>query len=143
LNKPLGSAFNQTTGEFSWRPTIRQAGDFTATFIAKDSNGNQSSPQIITITVPNHAPILNPIGNKTMQYNHLMQFKITAHDPDKIDNPHLKFYSGNLPSGAYLSQTGTFVWTPAKRQVGTYTLRFFVKDPPGLTDSQTITVTIK
>ena len=141
LNKPLGSVFSQTTGEFRWVPTIRQAGDFIVTFIAKDSKGNQSS-EMITITVPNSPPVLSPIGNKTVRVGQVLLFKLNAQDPDRIDQHLLRFYAQNMPKGASLTLSGAFTWRPDKLQTGTYKVRFYVKDPAGAIDDETITITI-
>ena len=141
-NKPRGAHFSERTGEFIWRPDIYQAGSFKVTFTAIDPKDNRAS-QTITITVPNQPPVLNPIGNKTIKAGQLLRFKITAKDPDAIDNPSLRFYSNDLPKGADLSHNGIFTWVPTKKQVGAYKIKIYIKDPPGLTDEETITVSVR
>jgi hypothetical protein len=142
-NMPLGAHFTSKTGLFSWTPTIRQAGTFKVTFIAKDSKGNQSSQVTVAITVPNKAPVLYSVGDKSVLNRHTLSFKLTAYDPDSIDKNHLRFYAEGLPKGAHLGTSGTFRWKPAKNQVGSYKIRFFVKDPPGLTNAETVTLVVK
>jgi subtilisin family serine protease/PKD repeat protein len=142
-NLPQGATFNSATGIFTWTPTYYQAGSYKVTFTVSDGTLSASQTIAITVNNVNGPPVIDPIGNKTVQYNHLLQFKITAHDPDKSDNLHLRFYSDNLPPGAYLSQTGTFVWVPAKRQEGVYSIHFYVKDSHGLTDSKIVTIIVK
>jgi hypothetical protein len=140
-NKPQAAHLNSRTGEFAWRPSIKQAGEFKVTFIAKDSKGNQSQ-ETITITVPNSPPILR-IGNKTVKAGQLRRFRLTAKDPDGIDQPLLRFYAENLPEGARLASSGVFIWKPNKLQIGSYKVRFYVKDPPGAIDDETVTITVR
>ena len=140
---PRGSHLNPKTGKFAWIPTIHQAGVFKVTFTAIDTKGNRSNPVTMTITVPNRPPILSPIGNKTIKAGQLLHFKITANDPNRIDNPLLRFYSDNLPKGANLSHNGVFTWIPTKKQAGTYMVKIYVKDPPGLTDEETVTISVR
>jgi hypothetical protein len=141
-NKPQGAHLNSRTGEFAWRPNINQAGEFRVTFVAKDSKGNKSS-EAITITVPNSPPALNPIGNKTVKAGKVLQFRVTAKDPDRIDQHLLRFYAQGMPKGAHLAPNGVFAWRPSKDQIGSYTVRFYVKDPVGAADDETITITVK
>lgn len=142
-NLPWGAYFNKWTGMFVWVPRIWQAGDFRVTFIAKDRYGHQSS-KTITISVINRAPILNPIGDKTIQARRLLIFKLHADDPDIIDRYSLNYYAEGLPQGAFLGKLGgVFIWVPKANQRGVYRVRFYVKDPPGAIDDETITITVK
>lgn len=141
-NIPKGAQFDKTIGKFMWRPSIYQAGDFKVTFIAKDTIGALSQ-ETITITVPNKAPVLDSISNKIVGVGQLLSFRITAKDPDKIDNSMLRYYAENLPKGAYLYLNGMFMWKPTKDQRGTYTVKFYVKDPPGLSNNKIVTITVR
>jgi hypothetical protein len=88
----------------------------------------------------NLPPVLAYIGNKSANKEELLQFTISATDPDG-DN--LTYSAFNLPSGANFNpSTRTFSWTPASGQAGNYTnVRFRVSDG-SLTDSETLTITV-
>ena len=50
---------------------------------------------------------------------------------------------GALPAGAFFNPvTGLFEWTPGYDQAGSYTLRFSVTDPAGLSDELAVPVRI-
>jgi len=91
----------------------------------------------------NHAPVLEPIGDKFVGVDEKWTFKITATD---FDQDNLTYSAYNLPTGATLDpQTGDFQWTPAENQIGQYPeIIFTVTDDSkgNLTDSETITITV-
>jgi hypothetical protein len=74
----------------------------------------------------NLAPVLNPIGNKTIRADQRLSFSISGHDPDESPGP-LTFIAGNLPRGA-LFKDKYFSWTPGLDQAGTYDVYFMVTD---------------
>ena len=84
---------------------------------------------------PNQPPILNPIGDKSVNRNETLTFAISASDPD---GGTLTYSAQNLPSGAtFNTTTRIFSWTPS--QSGTSQVTFIVSDGE-LQDSETITV---
>jgi len=91
----------------------------------------------------NQPPELDPIGAKTVEEGVLLEFTVTATDPDG-DN--LAYTADNLPSGAtFVSATQVFSWTPDYGQTGVYpNVLFTVTDDgnPPLSDSQAITITV-
>ncbi len=99
----------------------------------------------VTYTVPiqNNSPVFDPIDNKAGQEGQLMEFQLTASDPDPDDI--ITFNAENLPTGASLDQnTGLFSWVPGYDQAGNYEVEFTVTDdgnPLGL-DVEIITITI-
>jgi hypothetical protein len=99
--------------------------------------------QITGTKLPNVEPVLNPIGDKTVNEDALLQFTITAADPD---GDALTYSASNLPSGASFDPTTQiFSWTPGYNQAGVYTnIEFTVTDngtPLGI-DSELITITV-
>lgn len=90
----------------------------------------------------NLAPILDPIGNKTVNEEELLTFTISAIDPDK--DP-LTYSAQNLPRGAifkiFNSTTRIFSWTPSDGQAASYQVAFTVSDG-SLSDSEIITITV-
>ncbi len=95
----------------------------------------------ITVTPVNDAPVLAPIGNKTVVKNTTLTFTATATDVDK--NETLTFSLIGAPAGASINaSTGVFTWTPTT--VGNYTFKVRVTDngTPVLYDEEQITVTV-
>ncbi|MCR4393549.1 MAG: putative Ig domain-containing protein [Dehalococcoidales bacterium] len=93
-------------------------------------------------TLPiNRAPVLNPIGNKTVKEMSTLTFTLSATDPD--GDP-LTFSASNLPPGASFNPvTRTFTWTPTYWQSGVYSnIRFQVSDG-SLIDYEYITITVR
>ncbi len=97
----------------------------------------------------NEAPVLNAIGNQTVDEEQALTFTATASDADigqafvfSLDNG----TSGLVPAGASINPTtGAFSWTPTEAQgPGTFTFDVVVTDNGtlALSDSETITVTV-
>src|SRR5208337_1533246 len=75
----------------------------------------------------NQAPVLDPIGDKSVDENSQLQFTVVATDPD---GDALTYSASNLPAGASFDpDTHTFTWTPNYGQAGNYTdVEFTVTD---------------
>ncbi|KCZ72055.1 putative Ig domain-containing protein [Candidatus Methanoperedens nitroreducens] len=83
------------------------------------------------------APVLEPIGNKTVNEGELLEFTINA------TGENLTYSAGNLPAGASFDpDTHVFTWTSDFTQAGTYRVNFTVSDPGDLVDSEDITITV-
>jgi hypothetical protein len=91
----------------------------------------------------NHAPVLDPIGNKTANEGETLTFTLSATD---LDGNTLTYSASNLPAGAtFDTVTGVFSWTPAYNQSGNYAdVEFSVIDngTPMQLDSELITITV-
>jgi uncharacterized delta-60 repeat protein len=92
---------------------------------------------------PNLPPVLDPIGDKSVNEGQTLTFTVSATDPE---GGLLTYSASNLPSGASFNpSTRTFTWTPSYRQVGSYpNVVFTVTDQgtPQLSDSEAITITV-
>ncbi|MHC4213354.1 MAG: putative Ig domain-containing protein [Planctomycetota bacterium] len=86
----------------------------------------------------NAAPILDSIGNKTVNENTSLAFDVNATDPN--GDP-ITYSAASLPSGAALSGS-SFSWTPSYSQSGTYQVTFIVRDSNLAQDSEQITITV-
>ena len=151
---PAGASIDSGTGLFSWTPTEAQGpGTYIFDVVVTD-NGvpNLADSETITVTVNelNVAPVLDAIGNQTVNELALLSFTATASDADDPANT-LSFSlasgtSGAVPAGASIDPgTGVFSWTPTEAQgPGTFTFDVVVTDNgvPNLADSETITVTV-
>lgn len=116
---------------------------FTVT--AYNSSGVESSYSNIVSSAPvvvtpvNRAPVLSPIGNRTVAENALLSFTISGSDPD---GDTLTYSATGLPSGAtFNAATRQFNWTSSYTQAGSYSVTFRVSDGQA-TVSETITITV-
>ena len=111
--------------------------------IVADINGNTVPVSVLDsqlIIGVNQPPVLNPIGNKSVNKGELLTFTISATD---ADGDNLIYSASNLPKGAYfdpLSQT--FTWTPRGNQLGAYGGIQFVVSDGNLSDSESINITV-
>jgi uncharacterized repeat protein (TIGR03803 family) len=95
----------------------------------------------ITVTAVNDAPVLAPIGNKSVVRNTTLTFTAAATDVDK--NNTLSFSLIGAPAGASIGATsGIFTWTPANTGNFTFTVRVTDNGSPQLYDEEQITVTV-
>jgi len=78
-----------------------------------------------TATTGNSAPVMAPIGDKSIENNQLLTFIISATDADAGDT--LIYSATDLPVGATLTDQ-TFTWTPTDSQGGIYHVTFQVYD---------------
>ena len=109
------------------------------TLTIRVSDGELEDFEIITIKVKkvNWSPILETIGDKSVNENSLLSFSISATD---ADGDTITYSAQNLPFGAtFIGQT--FSWTPSSGQAGTYQVTFIASDGQD-TDSETITITV-
>ena len=91
------------------------------------------------VIIDNTAPILYPIGDKSVDIGSPLQFTISASD---FDNDPLIYSTSILPGGASFNPTTrTFSWTPVEGQAGTYTVHFEVTDSY-LNDSENIMIAV-
>jgi hypothetical protein len=134
-NLPAGAAFaNQT---FSWTPAQGQAGTYIVNFIASDGRLEDVETVIITVNHTDNSPVINPVGDKSVDENVNLTFTVSATDPDGND---ITYSAQNLPAGAtFINQT--FNWTPNYDQAGTYQVTFVASDGR-LEDTETVTITV-
>lgn len=93
-------------------------------------------------TTLNHAPVLAPIGGRSIGEGLALGFTVSATD---ADNNALTYAASGLPAGAtFNAGTRTFAWTPGYGTAGSYTVRFRVTDNgfPAAADSEDVTLTV-
>ena len=114
---------------------------FYGVFTRLVTNTNQNPPPSIGILDPNRPPVLSLIGARSVNEAQLLTFTATATDPD-INA--LTFSAGNLPTGATLSPSGVFAWTPSFTQGGNYNVTITVTDNgiPAQSDFEVVTITV-
>ena len=143
IDLPSEATLDSSTGAFSWTPTYSQAGSYAVTFNVNDgnaSNGSYSETITLTVTNVNQAPVLEAIGNKSVDENAAITFTLSATDDD---GDTLSYSATDIPSGASLdSSSGAFSWNPDYSQAGSYNVTFSAADPNSGSDSETITITV-
>ena len=85
----------------------------------------------------NNPPELNPIGDKQVNENELLNFTITASD---ADNDTLSYYATDLPEGAVFAAQ-LFSWQTNYTDSGIYYVTISVSDGENW-DNETITITV-
>lgn len=139
----LGLANLQNSGSWSY------SGNTCADSIYATQDGQQTAN--FPVAGPgcggggNQAPILDPIGGKSVTVGNDLIFTVTTQpDPDGPVSP-LILTASNLPAGSSFTDnqdgTGTFTWLSAG-PVGTYPGVVFTADDGADTDSETITITV-
>lgn len=140
---PADASFDPITREFRWMPTEAQGpGAYQVTFEVSDGELSASETVTITVNDVNVAPVLTPIGPKSVNEETELRFTISGSD---VDDPAqtLVFSADGLPTGASFDPTThEFVWTPTESQgPGTYTVTFSVTDGV-VTTSEAVTITV-
>ncbi|MBN1191386.1 MAG: tandem-95 repeat protein [Dehalococcoidales bacterium] len=143
-NLPDGAEFDPSTRVFSWTPGQSQAGRYTNIRFGV-TDGESSDLTTTTITVMggssnlDNAPVMDPIGDKSVGIGGRLTFSIAATD---ADGDRLTYNATDMPQRATLNKnSGGFVFTPSLSQIGTYEVTFTVTDG-ALTDSETITIRV-
>ena len=140
-NLPDGAAFNPHTRTFSWTPTFDQSGTHPDVQFEVSDGGSTDRVNItITVNNTNRPPVLDQIGDRTIDENCSLEFTVNASDPD---GDVLTYSASNLPDGAVFNPTTqTFSWTPTLYQAGTYTDVHFEVSDGELTDPENITIRV-
>src|SRR5829696_8700400 len=155
--KPTGA---QATGNFAsqytldyWSSSPTSTTPLTSAELCK---AGTTGPTVVTLyahfKVSNTAPVLAPIGNKTVNEGVELSFTASATDSDVPANTitySLAAGTGctgseicSVPSGASIgSSSGDFSWTPDFTQAGTYRFKVVASDG-SLSDSKEVTITV-
>ena len=145
VGAPEGAAIDPTTGVFTWTPTEEQGpGEYTLTVkVCDNADPALCDEEAITITVAevNVAPVLDPIGNKTVVVGETLAFTASGSDVD-LPAQTLTFSLVDAPAGATINpSTGEFSWDTTGAVPGDFTFDVCVSDGVSTT-CETITVTV-
>ena len=147
---PSGAAIDPNSGVFRWTPNEAQGpGSFNVTVrVTDDGTPNLDDFETIEITVGevNLPPVLDALGNQSIDEGVSLAFTASASDPDTPANTLTFSLDAGAPSGATIdSLTGEFTWTPTEAQgPGSYNITVRVTDDgaPNLDDFETIEITV-
>ncbi|MCG8566483.1 MAG: putative Ig domain-containing protein, partial [Desulfobacterales bacterium] len=116
--------------------------------VTDDGIGNLSDSKTFTITVGevNTAPVLDAIGDQSVNEHDALTFTAAATDPDNpADGLTYSLDAASIASGMTINATtGEFSWTPGELQQGNHTVTITVTDDGtgNLSDSETFTITV-
>jgi PKD repeat protein len=132
-----------TSGTFSWTPTLSQSGSYSVTFTASNALSG-SATTAITVTNSNQAPTVTAPATASGDENTLITFVVTASDPD---GDVITLTALGLPTGATFTAnaagtSGTFSWTPSFTQAGSYSVTFRANDGNGGIANATTAITV-
>jgi hypothetical protein len=141
----MGMSINASTGEFSWTPTESQGGSsYDATITVSDGTATHAETFAITVVEVNEAPLLDAIGNKTVDEQAILTFTATASDQDlPADTLTFSLDAGSIAMGMSINASiGEFSWTPTESQGGSsYNATITVSDGAA-THAETIAITV-
>ena len=139
-------------GGLIFTPAANASGSATVTVVLRDNGGttnggvDASAPQTFTITVrpANQAPVLDPIGDKTVDEGATLTFTATASDADMPKQSLTFSLAPGAPTGASIDPTtGLFTWTPTEGPgASPYSVTVQVSDGV-VTTSEPIAITVK
>jgi hypothetical protein len=144
---PSGAIFrdlHDNTGSFTWTPSYTQAGSYGPTFIVDDTFGGVDSKGVsITVTNVNQAPVLDPIGDRSVERGSSMGIYISGMDPD---GSAVSFSTTGLPSYATFTDYGDGsaslnLAPPLNMMPGSTSMTVHLTDG-SLTSSETFTITV-
>jgi hypothetical protein len=143
---PGNAAINASTGVFSWTPTASQVGSWSLKICVSD--GSLSTCQWFGVWVgTNRPPVIDSLGVASTSYiawDERLSFSVSAHDPDGASSG-LHYSLVGAPSGASITSSGTFTWTPASSQMGSHVFDVRVTDSgsPPLSADARMTVVVQ
>ena len=131
-------------GEFSWTPSeVQGPGEYTFDVCVSDGALSDCETVVVTVLDINSAPVLDLIGNQTIDELQELAFTATASDSD-IPAQLLSFsIDAEAPDGASIDPvTGEFSWIPTELEgPGEYHVYVYVTDGV-LMDYERITITV-
>ncbi|MFA6028048.1 MAG: DUF2341 domain-containing protein [Patescibacteria group bacterium] len=124
------------TGTFAWTPTLDQAGTYTTTFQASDSDNNVTQVLNITVIETNIAPMFaGSLDNVSFIAGTTTPVVFDLDDYFSDPNGDLLTYSvaGNQDVTANINDNGEVTFTADASYEGSEDMRFIAADPDGAT----------
>ena len=127
-----------------WQPSSSDIGTHNVSMIASLPDGQTDSTSFrITVRPFNSPPRFSPIRTLSIPVEEEFSIPIQATDPDGSDANLIRYIGVDLPDGATLhEQSGSFQWTPARRQTGEHEFQVIATDQYGAASSMSITINV-
>jgi hypothetical protein len=139
---PAGASIT-SEGVFTWTPTEAE-GPTTNIVVVMVTDGTVTDSESVEIIVNelNLAPVLEVVGNRTVNEKEMLTFTASATDSD-LPSQTLTFSLGaGAPAGASITTAGVFTWTPTEAQgPNSYSVTIEVSDGTA-TDSEAIQIVV-
>jgi PGF-pre-PGF domain-containing protein len=136
---PPGATFS-SSGDFSWTPGYGMSGSYNVEFTASSNGLDDSETITIYVGDVDRPPVLDSIGDKTVNENSYIEFTISAADPD-ADDVILYSIEGKPEDADFYPETRQFTWTPDYNDSGSYDVKF-IASSNDFNDSENITITV-
>jgi hypothetical protein len=138
VTPPTHGDLSGTAPNLTYTPDPNYNGTDIFTFRVNDGLFNSNIATVsINIAAVNDAPVLDPIGNKSVLLGETLTFTATGSD---VDNGTLMYALTGDATGAVIDpNTGVFTWTPTS--FGSYTVTIHLSDG-SLEDTETIAVIV-
>ena len=149
VSQPASGALTGTSPNLTYKPNLNFNGADRFTFVANDGTAD-SPPATVAITIRpvNDPPVLTVPGAQTVNEGQLLQFAVSAADPDTGQKVAITA-STALPENAAFTTAVSgggmqFRWTPNFNQAGTYTITFKATDDatPAASDMKDVRITV-
>lgn len=129
---------------FYWQPSATQSGRHSVTVTASMADGRTDSTQFVINLRPfNSPPRFTPSRPISIPVGESFNLKISAIDPDGMNQSLNRYLGVDMPDGAQINETtGRFTWTPTSRQVGEHTFQVIATDQYGAAASQNYTINV-
>lgn len=139
---PTGAVINASTGVFNWIPDPFFTGTVSITVEVTDGLATDSETISVNV-VTGQAPAIAAIADQTVEEGSLLQFTVTATDPNPNDTLTFSLATTGLAGNPQIdSTTGVFSWTPPLIDGPGTQITVRVTDSTGLTDTESFTVVI-
>ena len=139
-NLPEGAGLDSKTGQFSWTPRLDQGGVHKILLGVSDKRFQCVNNFKFTVEEQDQPPVLEPVGDLDVFERDLLRFHLQA--TDSGGDP-LSFSAEGLPENAVLYSGGLFSFRPRFGQEGLYPVTFYVSDPAGNVDSETVNIIVE
>jgi uncharacterized membrane protein len=127
---------------FNLTDNFTAAGSYTLKLQVQDNNSNSAEQEwSVTVTNTNREPLLDPITDKALDEDSLLEFNITALDRDEDGLTFTSNISSISFTNAANNSLATVSWTPTNDYVGSNIVTFTSNDS-SKNDSKTITITV-
>jgi hypothetical protein len=143
---PAGASIDPQTGAFTWTPSEAQGGttNVIGVLVTDDGIPALGAAQSFTVIVEeiNEPPVLAPVADQTVNQGGFLVFSLAATDPDLPTQPLAFTLGAGAPTGAVVSASGLFTWTPSQAQAFTTNRLKAIVSDGSLTATQSFTVVV-
>jgi hypothetical protein len=147
---PSGASIDSVSGLFAWTPSEEQGPSTNLVAIRVTDNGSPSANALTYVTIfvteVNKSPVMDPIGDHTIEAGAPFTFAVHGTDPDLPAQLLTYHLAAGSPAGCSINPSnGVLTWTPSEDQgLSTNILTVFLTDngSPALSAAETFTIIV-